>query len=136
MKNGGFLKRYVGLRRSGNRYGAKPVHNLMTGQTFDSKGEYGRWGELRLLERAGHLSSLTQHPKIILVPGVSGLPEIAWHPDYSYVEDGRVVYEDYKPRKVTDRENLLFKLWRHFGPGPLRITSHGGKLLKQIAGKP
>lgn len=132
------LTRYTPLRRTAfrrrNRFGARPVHNLETGQSFDSTGENKRWGILQLLERAGRISGLVLHPKIVLIAKVGDAPEIVFRPDYAYTEDGRVVYEDFKPRPVTDRERLLFKLWRHFGPGPLRITGRGGVLLRQIPG--
>lgn len=125
------LKRFTPLNSNGflrrrNKFHAIQVHDMVTGQHFASKGEHRRFQDLQLLERAGEISDLKTHPKVVLVAGNDVLPEIAWHPDYSYVEKGRTVYEDWKPRQATDREHLLFDLWRHFGPGLLRITGKNG----------
>ena len=135
------------LRRSpwtrSAKYRAKPVHNTETGETFDSKGESVRYAQLKLLERAGEISDLRLHPKIVLVPKRGRAPEISWKVDYSYTEDGRTVYEDFKrpefvgksKRRLWDgRDYLLLKLWQHFGPGRLRIVATGGKLIREVHG--
>ena len=136
MKRGGWLRRRVGFGMAPRRtkYNAKPVHDIATGRSFDSKAEFARWNQLELLQRAGHISALVLHPKIILIAKDGDKPEIAWHPDYQYTESGRTVWEDSKARPQDARETLLFKLWRHAGPGLLRITGAGGKLTKEIRG--
>ena len=35
---------------------------------FDSKGEYARWGELKLLQRAGEITDLRRQVKFELIP--------------------------------------------------------------------
>ena len=122
-------------RLSRNKFRARPIHNLMTGQSFDSTGESTRYKQLQLLERAGHISNLKLHEKIVLVAKTVTAPEIAWKMDYTYTEYNRMIAEDYKPRPHTSRETLLFKLWQHFGPCPLRITGVNGKLKRQIHGR-
>jgi hypothetical protein len=108
------------------------------GNVFDSRGECGRYADLKLRERAGLISHLLlKPPKIVLVAKDRDAREIAWSVDYSYddVELERFVYEDYKPRPLARYEHLLIKLWEHFGPAPLRISGKkGGRftLLKHI----
>ena len=90
---------------------------------FPSKAQATRWRTLLLLERAGEIKDLVHEPKVVLLEGdpKAGLPTIAWHPDAAYIEKGRIVYEDTKPRDLMPHELLLLDLWRHFGPGLLRI---------------
>lgn len=125
------LRRYTPLRRR-NKFNAKPVHDLATGQSFDSTGESRRWASLQLWERSGLITGLTLHPKVILIPARGKAPEIAWRVDYSYIEAGRTIFEDWKPRPMTPRETLLCKLWQHYGPGLLRITGKGGAVLRTV----
>ena len=53
---------------AGNKYGAKKVKDPITGFLFDSKAEYTRWCELRLLERAGKISRLRRQVSYELIP--------------------------------------------------------------------
>lgn len=130
------IKRTAFRRRnvSRNMYGA--IHcSDADGNQFDSKNEMARYKSLELKQRCGLISDLTLHPKIVLIEQRDKAPEIAWHPDYSYVEDGRTIYEDSKPRKMDARELLLCKLWKHFGPGLLIFTGasrDGFKVLRKV----
>lgn len=115
-------------RRS--KYGARRTAAL--GRSFDSGAEADRGGELTLLEQAGELAGLTFQPRLELEPG------IFYKPDFSYVERGRVVYEDVKGVE-TERFRLIKKLWRLHGPGPLRITKRasrrdGFRVVQEITG--
>ena len=113
-------------KRYGHTYRAKPQADEH-GQ-YDSIAEQERYHELLMLQKGNPLSALTLHPgKVVLIEKTKDAPEIAFRPDYSYMEDGRLVYEDCKPRPMNARENLIFKLWRHFGPGPIRITKRNSK---------
>ena len=113
-------------KRYGHTYRAKPQADEH-GQ-YDSIAEQERYHELLMLQRGDHVSELTLHPgKVVLIEKTKDAPEIAFRPDNSYMEDGRLVYEDCKPRPMNARENLIFKLWRHFGPGPIRITKRDSK---------
>ena len=122
--NGDELKRSPLYRRTGLRkspapnFGAKPIHDFKTGRHHASKGEYQYWCHLENLERGGAIRGLKHQPKVTLI---ADKPTVTWRADASYIEDGREVWDDYKPRPFTPRENLLMKLWVHFGPGPLRI---------------
>ncbi len=120
-----------GFRTNRNKFGA--VASNDGHQSYDSLGERRRWSELELLQRGGEITDLVFKPKVVLIPATAETPEIAWHTDYSYTEKGRTVHEDWKPRPPTPRENLLFKLWRHFGPGLLRISG-SRRFAKDIMG--
>jgi hypothetical protein len=93
------------------------------------------WGILQIRQRAGEISDLVLHPRVVLLPRDGKCQEIAFKPDYSYTEAGRTVYVDYKPRPQTARETLMFKLWQRFGPGPLIIMGQRGETKKHINGK-
>ena len=54
----------------GNKYGAKQITDPATGYVFDSKAEFYRWCELKLLERAGKISGLQRQVKYELLPAV------------------------------------------------------------------
>lgn len=134
------LKRTAPLRRTGiQKFRAKPVHDMQTGESFDSKGEHARWLDLKMLEAAGAIQNLERQPRVILVPRRGDAREIAWKADAAYTEDGRRVWEDFKrperagtARLWTGRDYLLLRLWQHFGPGLLRIVGRGGKLIKTV----
>ena len=59
--------RVVCLRK--NKYGAKKV-TTPDGLEFDSKAEYHRWCELKLLERAGKITDLQRQVKYELLPPI------------------------------------------------------------------
>lgn len=53
---------------AGNKFGAKKIKDPATGFVFDSKAEFIRWCELRLLERAGKISGLQRQVTFELIP--------------------------------------------------------------------
>lgn len=63
---------------------------------FDSKLEFRRWRELKLLERAGVITGLKRQVRILLIPQSKYGREIAYVADFSYREDGKLVIEDTK----------------------------------------
>lgn len=84
------------------------------GQTFDSKGEARRHAELSLAERAGAISELRRQVRFELVPAVrlAGAkrtsPAIDYVADWTYMEGGRLVIEDFKGA-ITD----VYRMKRH-----------------------
>lgn len=64
------------------------------GQSFASKKEARRYGELRLLERAGRITALRTHPTYPL--DVNGYPVCKYVADFDYWEGGALVVEDVK----------------------------------------
>ncbi len=49
-----------------SKYHSKKI--TVNGETFDSKKEYSRWCELKLLERAGKIENLQRQVKFELLP--------------------------------------------------------------------
>lgn len=86
-----------------NKYGAKKV--VMDGQVFDSKKEFYRWCDLRLLERAGKISNLKRQVKYTLIPaqrdqtGKLVEREVSYIADFEYMQDGKKIVEDTKGYK-------------------------------------
>lgn len=99
------------------------------GMTFDSKREYKRWTELRLLERAGAIRELERQTKFVLIPAqrepdtvgprggrIKGKlleREVAYIADFTYLDEtDELVVEDTKGMRTTDyiikRKLMLF----------------------------
>lgn len=91
------------------------------GITFDSRREYNRYRELKLLERAGIIQGLELQKKYVLIPaqyetferyGVKGQrlkdgrkcieKECAYIADFVYTENGETVVEDTKGMRTKE----------------------------------
>lgn len=91
------------------------------GITFDSRREYSRYRELKLLERAGVIQGLELQKKYVLVPaqyetferyGKKGQrlkdgqkcieKECAYIADFVYIENGQTVVEDTKGMRTKE----------------------------------
>ena len=96
-----------------NKYGAKKV--VMDGQVFDSKREFHRWCELRLLERAGKISDLKRQVKFELIPKQVGERACSYVADFVYYDaDSKKVVEDckgYRTEGYKIKRKLM--LWVH-----------------------
>ena len=96
------------------KYGAK--RTTVNGHTFASKKEAARYQELRLLERAGHITGLELQPRYELQPsfkhGGKTIRAITYVADFRYYEDGALVVEDAKGMQTQmfrmKRKMLLF----------------------------
>ena len=102
---------------------AKPKNKYLNkkteidGITFDSKKEAKRYGELKLLERAGQIDTLTLQPKFTLIPSQRRDDGKAERPcvyiaDFMYRENGQFVVEDTKGFKTADyiiKRKLMLK---------------------------
>jgi hypothetical protein len=77
-----------------NKFGAKKT--TVDGIEFDSKAEAKRWGELRLLERAGKIKNLERQVRYDLV--VNGVNIGFYKADFRYWDQGssQHVVEDVK----------------------------------------
>ena len=103
-----------------NKYGAKKIKDPFTGDVFDSKKEYNRWCNLRLLERAGKITDLKRQVTFELIPTQreestevykagpqKGLPKpgaiiekaVTYVADFTYYQDGEYIVEDVKGYK-------------------------------------
>ena len=105
---------------TGNKYGAKKIKDPATGFVFDSKAEFVRWCELRILERAGKISDLQRQVTFEIIPTQreestevykagpqKGLPKpgaiiekaVHYVADFTYYQDGEYIVEDTKGYK-------------------------------------
>ena len=93
-----------------NKYNAK--RQIIDGYTFDSQKEARRYGELRLLEKAGEITNLTIHPKFVLQSGFmwhgKKIRPITYSADFMYQEAADIIVEDVKGGKATQTQ--LFKV--------------------------
>lgn len=98
-----------------SKFKAKKVHR--NGLTFDSKAEYDRWCQLRLLEKAGIISELQRQVKYSLLPaqkigGKTVERAASYIADFVYQRDGETVVEDVKgvktPEYVLKRKLMLY----------------------------
>jgi len=86
-----------------SKYGNKKV--MMDEITFDSKGEAYRYGELKLLYRAGVISRLELQPVFELQPKFTKNGKtyraIKYVADFRYIEGGDTIIEDFKGCKTN-----------------------------------
>lgn len=99
-----------------NKYNSKKF--ICCGHSFDSKKEYRRWTELRILEKSGKITNLRRQVKYVLVPaqygpGAAGPRggikrgqllerECSYIADFVYEKDGQTVVEDVKGVRTKD----------------------------------
>lgn len=97
-----------------NKYGAKKV-TAPDGTVFDSKREFHRWCELRLLERAGKISKLQRQVGFELIPKQVGERACSYVADFVYCDaTGKTVVEDckgYRTEGYKIKRKLM--LWVH-----------------------
>lgn len=77
------------------------------GVIFASRGEAGRYQQLKLLERTGHISNLELQPKYEI--RINGILICSYYADFRYLENGKEVVEDFKGFK-TPAYNLKKRL--------------------------
>jgi hypothetical protein len=79
-----------------NKYGAKKT--VVDGITFDSKREAKRYGELKLMERAGYIANLQLQPRYDFV--INGVKCGFYKADFKYSDELGVRVEDVKGMKT------------------------------------
>lgn len=111
-----------------NKYKNKKV--TVNGLTFDSMKEANRWGQLKLMERAGRISNLRRQVRFCLIPE-QRMPDTLgprggrrkgriiekgcyYVADFVYEENGRTVVEDTKGFP-TEAYKIKRKLMRQMG---------------------
>lgn len=88
------------------------VRTIVDGIVFASRKEAARYGELKLMERAGLISDLaTQVPFVFTY---NGQRICCYYADFQYSQGGRVVVEDVKGGKRTKEYVIKRKLMRAF----------------------
>ena len=94
-----------------NKYNSRRI--AIDGYAFDSIKESQRYGELKLMEKAGEISSLIVHPKYQLQPSFKYHGEtiraIFYVADFEYFDCDKVIIEDVKGGKGTLTEAFLLK---------------------------
>lgn len=96
-----------------NKYRNKKV--IVDGEKFDSKKEYNRYCELKLLERAGKITKLARQVKFELIPKQANERACSYIADFVYAEEnGKEVVEDTKGVKTPEyiiKRKLMLKLY-------------------------
>ena len=92
-------KQVAELIKKGSKYRNKPT--FVDGQRFDSKKEARRYGELKLLARAGEISKLELQPEFeFIINGELFLTRTGrvfkYRADFRYRQDGKTIVEDVK----------------------------------------
>jgi len=111
-----------------NKFNAKKSTNPLpelAGRRFDSQLERNRATELVLLQRAKDIRNLRFQEMVYLTA-----ERIGFRCDFYYEERVkprvfRPVYEDAKGFE-TPRWRIIKRLWKHYGPGKLRVTKDAG----------
>lgn len=115
-------------RRKQSKYGNQKVRT--PDGVFDSQREYARWGELRILERAGEIQELRRQVPFELIPAIrepdtvgprGGVKRgkviekgVVYIADFVYEDCGGMVVEDSKGHRTPDyviKRKLM--LWVH-----------------------
>lgn len=78
-----------------NKYGNKVV-DLISGERFDSKKEYARWCELKLMEQGGLIEDLQRQVPFVLIDKSKYGRAITYVADFYYLDCGKRVVEDVK----------------------------------------
>ena len=81
---------------------------------FDSKKEYERWLELKIMERAGVISGLTRQQRFEIIPKVKKQRACYYIADFCYTQGGKPVVEDCKGvRTEAYKIKKKLMLWRY-----------------------
>ena len=104
-----------------NKFSARKV--VLDGFEFDSAAEAKRYGELKLLQRAGVIKALGVHPKYPLT--IRGVTIGVFTADFAYFEGGRKVCEDVKG-VVTEAASLRMRVFAALYPEhELKVVQKG-----------
>mgnify|MGYP001309631473 CR=1 FL=1 len=89
----------------------KNIKTVVDEHAFDSITEANRYGELKLLLKAGEIGSLVVHPKFSL--DVNGVHICTYTADFQYNKGKKTIVEDVKsPATVTYSFKLKQKLMK------------------------
>lgn len=108
-----------------SKYGSRKT--VVDGITFDSKAEARRYGELKLMERAGAISDLELQPSFEILPAfrdASGARyrAIKYLADFRYIENGKAIVEDVKGMETPEFKLKRKMLLSRYPETILRIT--------------
>lgn len=93
------------------KYRNKPVH--VDGLRFDSRKEGRRYGDLKMLERAGAIQGLEVHPVFkLFAHGPDGpVGGRRYTADFRYIEGNKDVVEDVKSEPTKRTEAYRLRRW-------------------------
>ena len=84
------------------------------GITWDSKGEYARWCQLKMMQKGGLITDLQRQVSFVLAPAVildgKKKPAMKFTADFSYRECGRLVVEDFKSPITAEETSFRMRL--------------------------
>lgn len=116
--------------RNNNKYGAKPV--VDHGLRFDSTGEFKRWCDLVMLQKAGNITDLKRQVSFDLA--VNGVEICRYIADFVYSEHlplhgiSQRVVEDFKSKAtMTPIFSIKRKLMKACHGIEVRLTGKGVK---------
>lgn len=90
------------------KYRNKPTNG------YASQREAKRAADLKLLEKAGHISELKEQVTFEVIPKCGKERAVKYIADFTYRQDGQLVVEDSKGRRTKEyviKRKLM--LWRH-----------------------
>jgi len=113
----GWLKPLLGRR---NKYSAKRTE--IDGHVFASKAEGACYSMLKLQELAEEIKILSLQDKVYLTHA-----KILYKPDFKIMDLtlNKIVWIEFKG-KETASWGIKRRLWKFYGPGPLRIFKASG----------
>ncbi len=105
----------------------------MGGQKYDSQAEARMHMQLQLREMAGEISDIRRQVSLHLVPGTGRKEWIQYKPDFLYFDerdkqDWALEVKGYE----TDVYKLKLRLYRLFGPMPLKVYNKSMVLMDLI----
>jgi len=99
-----------------SKYGNIKTHG------FDSKAEYSRWLELKLLEKAGKIKDLRKQVPYWII--INRIPVCSYIADTVYEENGKTVVEDVKGVRTA-----VYRLKKKL------MLAHLGIKIKEVSAK-
>ena len=98
----------------------------IAGVTFDSKGEAGLYNLLAIRQSKKEISEIKIQDVVYLTDA-----RIMYKPDFRFINlaTGKHEWAEYKGFETSDWK-LKFRLWEHYGPGPLHVYKGYGNALK------
>lgn len=109
-----------------NKYRNKVV-DLASGERFDSKKEYARWCELKLMEQSGLIENLQRQVPFVLIDKSKYGRAITYVADFYYLDCGKRVVEDVKSEYTKTLANYRLKkrlFAERYGEYGLEITEY------------
>ena len=104
----------------------------LDGRSFRSKAEAQMYLHLKALEQAGEIENIRCESRVTLLPGPRNM-KVDYYADFVVFDKhhGQDIWVEVKGFE-TDKWKIKLKLWRHFGPGTLRLYKVGWNKLEMV----